>query len=963
MLSLAKLASNDQRYYLEQADARIDHAGSVSSGAEDYYLGGPEAAGRWTGSASRQLGLRGEVTEAQLRAVLSQHDPRRGEKLAGPAAQARVPGFDLMFSVPKSASVLFGIGDERVQRAVVAAHEDAVAAGLRYLERHACRTRRGAGGHEVVPGSGFVAAAFRHRTSRAGDPQLHTHVLIANATRRADGLWGTLDGRQIYAHAKTAGYVHEAAFRRELGARLGVQWQPARNGIADIDGVSPVVIEAFSRRRTEIDAQVADWGRTSASARQSAALATRARKDYGVTPELLAGEWRQRARALGLDERALDDLVGHRPTRTRTFEDITDELLSPRGLTAQASTFDRRDVVRAFAARARAGASLDEIETATDALLRREEIVTLAAGAGEHVQRADVIRRADGRTVSAIAGAPRYSTVELLATEQRVIEDVLQRKGDGVAIADEAALDRALQARPTLGADQATMVRRLCRDGDGVQVVVGPPGTGKTFALDAAREAWQASGFVVSGAAVARQAARGLWDTAGIESTSVAALLSELRRGSEWGLSPRSVLIVDEAGMLGTRDLAELLTHATSARAKVVLVGDHLQLPEIDAGGAFRALVARTGPVRLTVNRRQHERHAREMLDLWRQSRVREAMTIAAEHGELVTSTSAEELHSRIVGDYCAAIMGGEDAVMITLRRADARELNRRARAWFDDAGRLGSDRVLLAGGEFATGDLVVLKLNDRRLGVENGNRGRVVAVDAAAGTVDVELSGDRGVTLPRDYLERRTARGGPTIVHGYAGTAHIAQGSTTGRAFVLGSDAAYREWGYVAWSRAREQTRFYICEPEADEHHAGVGQPRRAFEEVVRTMQHSRAQRAAVELVERVDRDRGCDARAATGRALIARRDPPPYIVAALGDRPPQPARAGTWDRAVEAIEGHRAAHEITDPDAALGRRPEDLLAHIAWRRARRALDDACRTLARSAAIELDRGRHERSL
>ncbi|MEO6349036.1 MAG: AAA family ATPase, partial [Candidatus Limnocylindrales bacterium] len=108
-------------------------------------------------------------------------------------------------------------------------------------------------------------------------------------------------------------------------------------------------------------------------------------------------------------------------------------------------------------------------------------------------------------------------------------------------------------------------------------------------------------------------------------STSVAALLGELRRGPEWGFSPSSVLVVDEAGMLGTRDLAELLTHAATARAKVVLVGDHHQLPEIDAGGAFRALVARTDPVRLTVNRRQHEPHAREMLDLWRQSRVHEA--------------------------------------------------------------------------------------------------------------------------------------------------------------------------------------------------------------------------------------------------------------------------------------------------------------------------------------------------
>jgi len=179
--------------------------------------------------------------------------------------------------MPKSASVLFGIGGERVQREVLAAQDEAVAAGLAYLERHACRTRRGAGGHEVVRGWGCIAAAFRHRTSRAGDPQLHTHVLVANATRRADGLWGTLDGRQLYAHAKTAGYVHEAVFRRELSLRLGVAWRQARNGIADIDGVTPAVIDAFSRRRAEIDAPVADWGQASAQGLRGDAGDARAR--------------------------------------------------------------------------------------------------------------------------------------------------------------------------------------------------------------------------------------------------------------------------------------------------------------------------------------------------------------------------------------------------------------------------------------------------------------------------------------------------------------------------------------------------------------------------------------------------------------------------------------------------------------------------------------------------------------
>jgi conjugative relaxase-like TrwC/TraI family protein len=467
VLSLAKLAGTDQRYYLDQAAGRVDHAGSVSSGAEDYYLAGPEAAGRWTGSAARALGLNGRVSEQSLRAVLSQQDPRSGVKLAGPAARARVPGFDLMFSVPKSASVLFGIGDERLQHAVLAAQERAVAAGMAYLERHACCTRMGAGGHEIVESDGLVGAAFGHRTSRAGDPQIHTHVLVANATRRADGLWGTLDGRQLYVHAKTAGYVHEAVFRRELTDRRGVQWRAARNGIADIEGVSNAVVDAFSRRRAEIDARVTEWGRSSAAARQSAALATRARKDYGVTPAMLAPEWRERARALGLDQGAIDVLLD-RPAREALPRDVVAErLVSPRGLTAQASTFDRRDVVQAFAAAALDGANLEEIEARAELFLGREDVVTLAAGAGGHVQRADVIRRADGRTVAAVADAPRYSTVELLATEQQVVEGVLARRGENAGVVDRAVLDRVIAARPTLGADQAMMVRRLCSDGDG----------------------------------------------------------------------------------------------------------------------------------------------------------------------------------------------------------------------------------------------------------------------------------------------------------------------------------------------------------------------------------------------------------------------------------------------------------------------------------------------------------------
>ncbi len=171
MLSIAKLAAGGQRYYLDQAKARVDHQRSVASGVEDYYLGGPEATGRWLGSVAERGGYGGQrVTEDGLHWALSWASPVSGAELEGPVRHARVPGFDLMFSVPKSASVLFGIGPPRVQRAVREAQQVAVREAMRYLEKTAARTRMGRGGHAVVEGRGLLGAAFEHRTSRAGDP-------------------------------------------------------------------------------------------------------------------------------------------------------------------------------------------------------------------------------------------------------------------------------------------------------------------------------------------------------------------------------------------------------------------------------------------------------------------------------------------------------------------------------------------------------------------------------------------------------------------------------------------------------------------------------------------------------------------------------------------------------------------------------------------------------------------------
>jgi ATP-dependent exoDNAse (exonuclease V) alpha subunit len=285
--------------------------------------------------------------------------------------------------------------------------------------------------------------------------------------------------------------------------------------------------------------------------------------------------------------------------------------------------------------------------------------------------------------------------------------------------------------------------------GERVVVVVGKAGTGKTFALGAANEAWEASGHTVVGAAVARRAANELAEGAGMRATSVAALLYQLDGGAS--LPPKTVVVVDEAGMLATRPTARLLEHIDRAQGKLVLVGDHRQLPELGAGGAFRGLAVRTQAAYLLENRRQREAWERDALEALRQGRAGDALDHYKEHGRLVVGMDAERLRQQLVKDWWTASRR-QPAVMIALRREDVRDLNGRARLMMRTAGRLGSASIALRGGDFSPGDAIVTKLNHLKAGVVNGERGTVVAVDAVRGCVEVDLSGRR-VLLGIEYL------------------------------------------------------------------------------------------------------------------------------------------------------------------------------------------------------------------
>lgn len=319
MVTIGKLGRGKESYYLD----------SVATGAEDYYAGEGEAPGRWSGAGSAELELSGEVERAELQAVLSARDPRTAEPLPRFVRKDRVPGFDVTFSAPKSVSVLWAVADRETAGRIRDAHEHAVDAALGYLEREAAFTRLGHDGHTAARGEGFVAAAFRHRMSRAGDPQLHTHVLVANLIHTADGQWRSLDGQRLYRRAKSAGYLYQAQLRVELSRELGFSFREVHRGAAEIAGVPDETLRAFSRRRAEIEARMASRGGSSRRSAEVAALETRRAKDYAVRPATERREWRARARASGLEIEATLRPSGRtrdQPTESRLFARVESAL-------------------------------------------------------------------------------------------------------------------------------------------------------------------------------------------------------------------------------------------------------------------------------------------------------------------------------------------------------------------------------------------------------------------------------------------------------------------------------------------------------------------------------------------------------------------------------------------------------------------------------------------------------------
>jgi hypothetical protein len=686
--------------------------------------------------------------------------------------------------------------------------------------------------------------------------------------------------------------------------------------MAEIADIPEGVLRAFSQRRAQVLDYLERRGTSGFYAAKVAAIETRDRKEPVDLPRMRQ-EWEARAAEHGLGRRELKRLLGrsleHALDEDRAAE-IAASLLGPQGLTEKRSTFSGADAVMAWAQAHRFGAPVERVLALVDRFIGTEQVAPIAP---------------------ATVGRPAlFSTAELIRHERAALGLAGRSRRVRAPVVSAATIEQVAQERDgMLGHDQAALLRAVASSPDRVVCVVGHAGAGKTTALAALADAFQRDGYVAIGAAPSGVAAANLGAETGIPTGTLHHLLAEARHRG--GLPRRCLLVVDEAGMADTRTLTRTLFQVEHAGGKAVLVGDAAQLPAVGAGGLFAAIVERSGALELRDNHRQRDELERRALAALRDGASRDYLAHAAEHGRLTVAGNRIEAKARLVADWWeAARTDLTGSAMIAYRRADVAELNAVARTLLDRDGRLGRERLDLDNGtELAVGDRVLCTRNDRRLDVANGSRGTVVAIDRNRRSIVLELDDHRRLTLPAAYLDAGH------VTHAYALTGHKTQGLTVEHAFVLADgQGALREWGYVALSRSREQTRVYtiatVLEPDAPPHRPEPAGP-------VDRLAEALARPAAESLAADAATTRG-DLYDPGDRARLGRQ------TRLLVDR----RRALEKERTQAARELHGATREL-DGMGAIGRARNG-------RRLREHIDEGRDALARLDA-ELKRLDHER--
>lgn len=807
---------------------------------EDYYTENGQAGGVLLGSGWQRYNLgRDDYTAQHIQRALDGQDIETGEKLikgmtGSDGKSKRAPGYDLTFSADKSISIVFAGGDDNTKQMIIDAQNKATERVMRYIETNLFTVNVGKGGEERETAKLF-ASAHNHGTSRLGDPDIHTHVVLANFTERDDGKIMSLNARDIFARQKELGAIYRAEMAEQLkSSGFHIDKHGRDNELMKISG-SPAEIEKYySKRRAEIEgneeaiqASMDKYGVSRARATEYVTLKTRHEKE-GVTFEDIQAEWHKELQELGFDQSSIDEILAEalKEEREYALEDI--QVL--RKVTEFNSVFSEKKLRETFINEAVGILSVDEIESRVRFLLNSPDLKKVSK---------TFFDEETGKTKTKIA----FTTQEMMDLERLMISQSRQLRSlnDHQISADlvEKHLAKFESDKGfSLTSDQKKALIEATTKSDLV-VLEGHAGTGKTTAVEIAANSWRDAGFNVRGAAPSGKAADGLAG-AGIESETIASLLLKNQgwedENGKWHdaqnpLTKNDIIIVDESGMVGSRDMQKLTMASIEAGAKLVVMGDTKQLQSVAAGGAMAALINSFGvDASLNTVQRQRNESVKSVVALSREGNIHKSMDVLNEKGNLALVNDKVEGLDSVISTWQKHYQhnskrAAETSVMLANTNTDVARLNTLARAHLKEIGVLkgvGADLdvvdrsgVSLGTKEFLENDRIVFLKNTKfgegrvKDSVKNGQTGRIIGIDDKTLTVQIDGS-DKVIKFNTDEYK--------SIAHAYAITTHKSQGITVDHAAILaGGFMQSLNQTYVQLSRVRHDVDLVLSKYEIE--------------------------------------------------------------------------------------------------------------------------------------------------
>jgi conjugative relaxase-like TrwC/TraI family protein len=925
-MSLHRLSAGAGVAYLLRHTCTGDAERTAGQPLSAYYLASGYPPGRWIGAGLAGLAdgsgiateslvdeegmnrLYGQGIDPVTGAALGRRFPTYPPQGDRPRPGA-VSGFDLTFTVPKSVSVLWALADGTTQARIARAHAAAVHDALEIVERDALFTRIGVQGCGQVRTRGAIAAAFDHWDTRTGDPNLHTHVVLANKVQGPDGRWRTVDSKALHAAVVAISELYDTLVADKVAVAVGARWGlrsrgERRNPGFEIDGIEDRLLAEFSTRSRQVDEclqrllanfrnrQAREPSRTEIlQLRQQATRLSRPIKRLRPLPELLA-HWRERA------ERVLPEPIATvlarvtHPRGAAHGHDVADSIQIERlGHEVVAAVSERRSTWTRWNLIAEAARATRSIRCTSSE--QRDQLITRIAEAAlrslcvaldppEPLEVPDGFRRPDRVSVFVRHRGQRYTTLALLDAEQRLLTGT--RTTNAPHVPDEI-LSASLTTGRRLTADQAAAVTAIATSGRRLDVLVGPAGTGKTTTLATLRamwETWHGPGSIL-GLAPSATAARELADALGIACENTAKWLHESephssgktessvgRRGAtttarpgkaqpdpgRWQMRAGQLVIVDEASLASTPTLDTLVGQANLAGAKLLLVGDQHQLSPVEAGGAFGLLATDAPAVELRSLWRFRHRWEADTSRLLRRGDPL-AWDQYAQRGRLHDGP-LESMTEQAYRAWQHTIDTGASAVLLACDTTTVSALNSQARADRIAAGTVEADGVRLHDDSLAgAGDTIVTRRNARHLRtrsgrwVRNGDLWTITARHPDGSLTATRISPARPsrTSGPEETVQLPVEYVREHVELGYATTVHRAQGITVEHSYTVLRPGMSREAAYVALTRGRTANHAYLATDLPDPDHDGAPEPQPSAREILdRILTTSHAQTSATQ-------------------------------------------------------------------------------------------------------------------